>query len=139
MKIGNQEIKLYYSNLAARELSELCGGMKNIGKLLRGEDEDHPLDVIEQQANIAKLVRILANGEITRYNCEIALGISDGEKKEKYNDEDLECLLDASKLDEYLMEIFECMGLASKFVVPDSLKLSDPDIDLEEIEAEKNP
>lgn len=139
MKIGNLEIKLYYSNLAARELSELCGGLNKIGTLLRGEDEEHPISVIEQQANIAKLIRILANAEITKHNCEIALGIQDGEKKEKWKDEDLEMLLDASKLDEYLYEIFETMGLASKFVIPDSVKLSEPDIDLEEIEKEKNP
>ena len=42
-------------------------------------------------------------------------------------------------ISEYLEEALSCMGLASAFEVPDELKLEEPDEDLEEINAEKNP
>ena len=48
-------------------------------------------------------------------------------------------ILDMSKASDYLLECLDVMGLASKFEVPDGVKLESADIDLEEIEAEKNP
>lgn len=139
MKLGNKEIKLFYSNYAVQELTELCGGkMNNIGSLLRGS-ENEEMDASERINNIVKLVRVLANGEIARNNKLIELGIIDGEKQERFTDEDISMLVDVSKIDEYLMEVFEVMGLASKFVTPNNLQLTEPDLDLEEIESEKNP
>lgn len=138
MKIGNIEIKLFYSNLAARDLNELCGDLKNIGSLFRGENGEN-LSAVEEYSNIIKLIRILANAAITRDNREIELGMRDGVKKEKYTDEVLEEILDMSKAADYLMEVLDVMGLASKFEIPEGVKMSSPDIDLEEIEAERNP
>lgn len=138
MKIGNQELKLFYSNLAAREINELCGGIKNMSTLLTGKDGEE-LELTEQFSNITKLIRILLNANITKENCEISLGMRDGEKKEKFSDETLETLLDLSKIREYITEVLECMGLASQFEVPDGIKLESPDLDLEELEAEQNP
>lgn len=138
MKIGNQELKLFYSNLAAREINELCGGIKNMSTLLTGKDGEG-LELTEQFSNITKLIRILLNANITKENCEISLGMRDGEKKEKFSDETLETLLDLSKIREYIPEVLECMGLASQFEVPDGIKLESPDLDLEELEAEQNP
>ena len=138
MKIGNKEIKLYYSNLAERDLVELCGGIKSIKSLFYKEDGT-ALDPYEQHSNVIKLVRILANGEVVKHNSEIALGLSDGEKKEKLTDEMLEAVLDVAKMDDYLMECFRIMGLASAFEVPENVKLEESDADLAEIEAEKNP
>lgn len=138
MKIGNQEVKLFYSNLAAREINELCGGIKNMSTLLTGKDGEE-LELTEQFSNVTKLIRILLNANITKENCEISLGMRDGEKKEKFSDETLETLLDLSKIREYITEFLECMGLASQFEVPDGIKLESPDLDLEELEAEQNP
>lgn len=138
MKVGNKEIKLYYSNLASRQISEMLGGIKNFARLLRDENGE-ALEITEQYTNIMKLLCILANAEIARFNREIALGIRDDEKKEKFTVEDFEELLDISKADEYLMEALEVMGLASKFETPDNIKMESRDRDLEEIEAEKNP
>lgn len=138
MKIGNKEIKLYYSNLASREISEMLGGIKNLSHILRDKD-GNALEVTEQYTNVLKLLCILANAEVGRFNREIALGIRDDEKKTKFTVEDFEDLLDLSKIDEYLMEALEVMGLASKFELPEGMKLEEKDRDLEDIEAEKNP
>lgn len=138
MKVGNKEIKLYYSNLAARELDELCGGTKNLRSLLVGTEEK-PIDHIQRLFNIAKIIRILANGEVTRHNTEVHYGIADGEMLDKYTDEFFEAVLDATKINEYFSEAVAAMRRDSSFEIPEGVKLSESDEDLEEIEAEKNP
>ena len=138
MKIGNLEIKLFYSNLAVREINELCGGVAKISNLFEDENGNHvPYEV--EISNIIKLILILANANITKENCEKRLGIADGEEKPKFTYEELEQMIDIGRLGEYTQEIMSAMGLASKFEVPDGLKITEQDIDLDEIEAEKNP
>ena len=138
MKIGNIEVKLYYSNLAVREINELCGGVAKISTLFRDEN-GNSVPYETEVNNTIKLILILANAGIKKDNWEKRNMISDGEEKPLLTFEDLEALLDIGKLNEYTKEIMEAMGLASKFEVPDGLKLTEPDIDLDEIEAEKNP
>lgn len=133
MKINGKEIKLFYSNLAVKEIEELCGGLHNLSDLFRKGS------VAEQYAGLVSLVRILANANVTKENCEIALGMREGDKKEKYTDDIIEAILDISKTEEYLTEIFEVMGIASKFEIPEGMKLESGDVDLDEIEAERNP
>lgn len=138
MTTGTLEFKLFYSNWAAKELTDLCGGLENIGTLFAGEDgEDQDISLIYD--NIVKLVCILANANIIKENSEIALGMRKGEKKELLDAEMMSNILDMSKGGEYLLECLNVMGLASKFEMPDGMKTEEKDIDLEEIEAEKNP
>ncbi|MBP0962092.1 MAG: hypothetical protein J5864_08105 [Oscillospiraceae bacterium] len=138
MKLGITEVKLFYSNWAVRELTELCGGLQNIGRLFNNENGES-LDTTTVYMNVIKLVRILANANIIKENSEIALGMREGEKKELIDEETMSNILDMSKASDYLLECLDVMGLASKFEVPDGVKLESADIDLEEIEAEKNP
>ena len=138
MKLGNTEVKLFYSNWAVRELTELCGGLQNIGRLFNDEN-GASLDTATVYTNVIKLVRILANANIIKENSEKALGMREGEKKELIDEETMSNILDMSKASDYLLECLDVMGLASKFEVPDGVKLESADIDLEEIEAEKNP
>ena len=42
-------------------------------------------------------------------------------------------------MDEYTEEIFSVMRKGSKFITPDNIRLAETDIDLAEIEKEKNP
>ena len=102
-------------------------------------EEGQPVDLLKDYHNMISIIRILANANIAKENSEIALGMRDGDKQEKFTDEMLESLLDLSHISEYLEAALRCMGLASAFEVPDDLKLEEPDEDLEEINAEKNP
>lgn len=138
MKIGNKEVELYYSNLAVKEISKLCGGVAKISTLFTDED-GNPVPYETQVDNTIKLILILANAGIKKDNWEKRNMISDGEEQPLLTFEDLEQIIDIGKLNEYSNEIAEALGLASKFEVPDGLKLTEPDIDLDEIEAEKNP
>lgn len=138
MKIGNHEVKLYYSNLAVREINELCGGVSKISTLFTDEN-GNAVPYETEVNNIIKLILILANAGIKKDNWEKRNMIADGEEQPLLTFEDLEQIIDISKLNDYTKEIMEAMGLASKFEVPDGIKLTEPDLDLEEIEAEKNP
>lgn len=138
MTIGNKTIKLFYNNQAASEISELTGSGNSVRSLIF-DSEDNAYDVLTQHKNVSKLVRILANNEIRRNNMLVNMGVLSGDIQEEYTDEQFNILLDASKYDEYFAECLKVMGFASQFTVPDSVKMSEPDYDLEEIEAEKNP
>lgn len=138
MKLGNSEIKLFYSNWAVRELTELCGGLQNIGKLFNDE-EGNLLEAVTMYQNVIKLVCILANANIIKENSEIALGMRQGDKKEMLDEETLSNVLDMSKASDYLLECLDVMGLASKFEMPDGMKMESADVDLEEILEEQNP
>lgn len=138
MKLGNSEIKLFYSNWAVRELTELCGGLQNIGKLFNDE-EGNLLEAVTMYQNVIKLVCILANANIIKENSEIALGMRQGDKKEMFDEETLSNILDMSKASDYLLECLDVMGLASKFEMPDGMKMESADVDLEEILEEQNP
>ena len=133
MKLGKLELELFYSNIAVREIESLCGGsMQNLGNLFENKT------VSEEMRTVAEIITILANAAILKHNQEIALGLSFEEKKEKYDADTIEMMMDVGSTSEYMSEIFEVMGAGSKFVVPDGIKLSEPDIDLEDIEKEKN-
>lgn len=134
MKLGNYEVPLYYSNVAVRKLEELCGGeLKDLGTLF-GEGKK----TSEQMSSIAQIIAILANAAVLKHNQEIALGLSLEEKKEEITAETVEVLMDVGSMEEYMNEIFSVMNKGSKFVTPDNIKLAETDLDLEEIEKEKN-
>lgn len=134
MKLGKLELELYYNNQAVRELENLCGGdMKNLDKLMSSEKA-----VSEQVSSLSQIIAILANGAVMKHNTEIALGLADGEKKERIKAENLEMLIDIADMQNTMKEVFSAMGAASKFEVPNNVKLAETDVDLEEIEKEKN-
>jgi hypothetical protein len=138
MTTGTLEFKLFYSNWAAKELTDLCGGLENIGTLFAGEDgEDQDISLIYD--NIVKLVCILAKRKHYQGKFRDSTRNAQGRKKELLDAEMMSNILDMSKGGEYLLECLKVMGLASKFEMPDGMKTEEKDIDLEEIEAEKNP
>ena len=60
MKIGNKEVKLYYSNLAARDLNDLCGGIQNIGSLFKRE-EGQPVDLMKDYKNMISIFSLTSS------------------------------------------------------------------------------
>ena len=138
MKIGNKEIKLFYNNQAAAEVKELCNNQDNVSVLIYDENGDSR-ESLEQLSNVSKLIRILANAEVAKNNMLIDMGVIDEAKQEKYTDQQFEVVMDAGMIGEYFKETLEVMGIASRFEVPEEIKLISGDTDLEELEAEKNP
>lgn len=138
MKIGNKEIKLFYNNQAAAEVKELCNNQDNVSVLIFDENGESR-ESLEQLSNVSKLIRILANAEVAKNNMLIDMGVIDEAKQEKYTDQQFEVVMDAGMIGEYFKEALEVMGIASRFEVPEEIKLTSGDTDLEELEAEKNP
>ena len=134
MKLGKLELELFYSNKAVKEIEAMCedGEMKNLGKLFENKK------ISEEMTTLSELIAILANAAILKHNQEVALGLSFEEKKEKIDAELIETMMNVGDMNSYMHELLSVMGAGSKFEVPDNIKLADNDIDLEEIEKEKN-
>lgn len=134
MKLGKLELELFYSNKAVKEIEAMCEGgeMKNLGKLFENKK------ISEEMTTLSELIAILANAAILKHNQEVALGLSFDEKKEKIDAELIETMMNVGDMNSYMHELLSVMGAGSKFEVPDNIKLAENDIDLEEIEKEKN-
>lgn len=136
MKLGKLELELFYSNKAVKEIEAMCedGEMKNLGKLFENKK------ISEEMTTLSELIAILANAAILKHNQEVTLGLSFDEKKKEMIDAELiETMMDVGDMNSYMHELLSVMGAGSKFEVPDNIKLAENDIDLEEIEKEKNP
>lgn len=134
MKLGKLELELFYSNKAVKEIEAMCEGgeMKNLGKLFENKK------ISEEMTTLSELIAILANAAILKHNQEVSLGLSFDEKKEKIDAELIETMMNVGDMNSYMHELLSVMGAGSKFEVPDNIKLAENDIDLEEIEKEKN-
>lgn len=131
--INDIKIELYYNVIATMGISELCGGdIDNMPKLL---DE---YGMIEKLKFVCEILCELANGAVAVHNTNISLGLETGEKKQKYNVDFFLTYCGLNDIDKAFGAAFEAMGIGSEFTVPDNVKADEKDIDLVEIEAEKN-
>lgn len=76
---------------------------------------------------------VLANGAVAKKNCDISLGLSAGEKMQEF----FEVNLDFSKGAELVDMLFTVINGGSQYTIPDNVQTVEKDIDLKEIEAEK--
>lgn len=130
VNLGGIEVELYFNVKAMMSIAERCGGdISDIGEWMSGGST---VDTLEK---VSQLVTDLANGAVFKHNSEIALGISDGEKKPFLCAEDVMALVDIASISELKSTIFDTIAGGSKFEVPESIKLQEKDEDLEEIEA----
>ena len=74
---------------------------------------------------------VLANGAVAKKNCDISLGA--GEKMQEF----FEVNLDFSKGAELVDMLFTVINGGSQYTIPDNVQTVEKDIDLKEIEAEK--
>ena len=79
----------------------------------------------------------LANGAVAKKNCDISLGLSNGEKMQEFTPEFFEVNLDFSKGAELVDTLFTVINGGSQYTIPDNVQTVEKDIDLEEMEAEK--
>lgn len=80
---------------------------------------------------------VLANGAVAKKNCDISLGLSTGEKMQEFTPEFFEVNLDFSKGAELVDMLFTVINGGSQYTIPDNVQTVEKDIDLKEIEAEK--
>lgn len=131
--LNGKEIELYFNVKASMEIAERCGGdIGNLSDILKEKNETQSLEFI------CNILCDLANGAVAKRNCDIAMGLADGEKQQFYPVEFFTVNVSITELSDVMNAVFETMGLGSEFTVPDNVKTEEKDIDLAEIEAEKN-
>lgn len=132
-EINGVKIELYYNVAATIGISELCGGdIANLPKLLEK-------NTVEEQLNlICSLLCELANGAVALHNTNISFGLETGKPKPEYTVQFFKAQCGIDDVNNAFSACLEAMGLGSEFTVPDNVKTAEEDIDLAEIEAEKN-
>lgn len=132
INVGGHKIELYFNMKAMNDIADLCGG--DISKL--GEKFEE-LDELQSCSLLCNVLCALANGAVAKKNCDISLGLSTGEKIQEFTSEFFEMNLDFSKGAELVETLFTVINGGSQYTVPDNVQTVERDIDLEEIEAEK--
>lgn len=132
--LNGHKFEMYYSTWAMRQLTELVGGdLMNIGEWL---SEGAQCDIIEKYSQV---ITILINGGIAKSNADIEFGFAEGQKKPFIKTQYIMMVISAGELLEYQADIFGALNGGNDFEIPENVKISETDIDLAEIENEKNP
>lgn len=133
ISLNGKEIELYYNVKATIGIAERCGGdTGNLSKVLE------KCTAGESLALICGILDDLANGAVAKHNCDISMGLTKGEKKNFYPDGFFITNASVNDLNDFTEAMLETMGIGSEFTIPDNVKVEEKDIDLIEIEAEKN-
>lgn len=133
LKLGDLKIDLYFNVAAANRIAERCGGdISDITTVFDGLSEAKALTLI------CGILCDLANGAVVKRNAEISLGLATGEPKKEYTAEMFEALADTETLTKSVELILATMNKGSEFEVPENAETVEEDIDLKELEAERN-
>lgn len=131
ININGLEKELYYNLKAQRAITQRCGDLRKLKEWLQCDDVTLMLE------RICGVMADLINGAVYKNNCEIALGLKNGEKSTFIEDETLLCLVNPNRITEYSSSIWAAMG--DGVDIPDDEEAPDTnsDPDLEEVESER--
>lgn len=117
-----KEYELAYTVGTMRRIEKRCGDVANLGEWLNS-------DIISEKfAKVCLIVGDLINGAIQKHNCEVALGLADGEKKEFLSEEAITVLPDILSIEDLVSlqtAMINTMNGAEDVDIPDN---SDPDL-----------
>ena len=131
--LNGREIELLFSVKATIAISERCDGdIANISEIMEKNTTNQNLELM------CGILCDLANGAVTAHNANITLGLEEGEKRPEFPVEYFIAVVTADDFSKVTEAALETMGIGSEFTVPDNVKTEEKDIDLAEIEAEKN-
>lgn len=123
LHISGAEFPLYYNLKAQRDITKRCGDLRKLQEWLKCEDVTLMLE------RIAGILTDLVNGAVYKHNCEIALGIIQGEKRAFLDEDALLCLINPNRLGEYTEALWRAMGDGADFGEPDGAhQEADPDL-----------
>lgn len=133
--VGGKEYALYYNVKAQQAISKRCGGdLRKIGEWIKADDT---ATVLERTMAV---ITDLINGAVYKHNCEIVLGLAQGDKRDFIPDDLMLCIANPNEIGEYSQKMWEAMGAGMEFEVPDGVQAEerDPDLDFVPSEMEKN-
>lgn len=107
--INGVDFELYYNLKAQRAISDRSGDLRNLTEWLNHEN------VAIQLERVTNVLTDLINGAVYKHNCEIALGMKQGEKRNFIEDDVLLCLINPHELGEYSEALWAAMGEGADF------------------------
>lgn len=132
INLNGKNIELYYNTKAMLDIDKRCGNLENLGEWLA---DGSRAKIIEKYACI---ICDLANGGVYKHNCEVELGLKDGEKQKFYTDDFFLCLISPNKIMTYNKDVFDAINEGLEFEIPENIQSGETDLDLAEVESEKN-
>ncbi len=130
--INGVDFELYYNLKAQRAISDRSGDLRNLTEWLNHENVAIKLE------RVASILTDLTNGAVYKHNCEIALGMKQGEKRNFIEDDVLLCLINPYELGEYTAALWDTMGAGAEFEETEtSADEQDPDLASVPSEAER--
>ena len=127
--IAGKEFELYYNVKAMREIEQVCGDISNMYEWMTEGS------TIDQLDRTVKIFQILVNGGTYKHNCEIALGMKDGEKRPFFTGDEFTCLFSVDDLPEITQKLVEAMGGEIQIDTPEVVQAEQEDPDLAEVES----
>ena len=135
--ISEKEFELYCSTKAIMDIEKRTGtSFSKISEWLGSDTEETDPDVVGILRKVSGIITDLINGGIFKHNCEIVLGLKDGDKKAFMDDGILEGILSIAELTNYRSKIYEAFNMGMDFDKPEGMPEADPD--LADVESEKN-
>lgn len=131
--LNGRVIELLYNVKATIDIAEICDGdVANLADIMNKNTFSQNMKLI------CDVICALANGAVTKRNADVVMGLDSGEKRPEYPVEYFLANITIENFDDVVAAVFAAIGLGSEFTVPDNVKTEEKDIDLAEIEAEKN-
>lgn len=131
--LNGKDVELYYNVKATIAITERCGGdIGNLSNILESGTVGTTLELI------CGILDDLANGAVAKHNCDVVMGLASGEKKDFFPNGFFLANASAKDLNDFTGAVLDTMGLGSEYTIPENVKVEEKDIDLIEIEAEKN-
>lgn len=135
IEIDGRKIELFFSTWAMLKVEELAGGdLSKLGEYLDNEN----LGTAKVMERMSRILAVLANAAIIKRNTDIALGLEEGEKCLQYPEDYFVLTANAGDITRYQKEIYTTLNMGMGYVVPDGVEVAERDLDLEELEREKN-
>jgi len=134
--ISGKKFELFCSTKTIMDIEKRTGvPFAQISNWLAADADDDKVDILQVLRKIGGILTDLINGGIFRSNCEIDLGLQQGEKKPYFTDAMIEGILSFADITKYREKIYEAFNAGIAIDVPEGVPAQDPD--LADVESEK--
>lgn len=136
ISISGREFELFCSTKTIMDIEKRTGvPFAQISDWLSADTSEEKTDVLSVLRKIGGILTDLINGGIFRNNCEIDLGLAQGEKKPYFTDNMIEGLLSFADITKYREKIYDAFNAGMAVDIPEGIPAQDPD--LADVESEK--
>ena len=137
--LAGKEFPLYFSTKTMIDMEKRIGAPISKISDWYGYDDTDAAEEVNTSEILIKTTGLLCdliNGGIYKHNCEIVLGLADGEKKPFVTEEAISGAISCADILGYQSKIFAAINEGMHYEKPEGMPESDPD--LADVDSEKN-